>query len=132
MKSGRQHGFTLIELMITVVIIAILAAIALPAYQEYVKRGYRASAESEMMDLANRQQQYFFANRQYATSTGALNYTLPTELNGRYTAGVAAQNSATPPTFTITFTAGGAQASDGNLTLTSAGDKQRAGDPLKW
>ena len=131
MKSGRQNGFTLIELMITVVIIAILAAIAMPAYQEYVKRGNRAAAESEMMDIANREQQYMLANRSYADGA-TLGYALPSELTGKYTPTITPNNVATPPTFTITFAATGTQASDGDLALTSEGVKTRAGDPTKW
>jgi type IV pilus assembly protein PilE len=42
----------------------------MPSYQEYVKRGHRAAAQSEMMDIANRQQQFFLANRSYATTLG--------------------------------------------------------------
>ena len=138
MKSGRQNGFTLIELMITVVIIAILSAIAMPAYQEYVRRGNRAAAESEMMDLANREQQYLLANRCYA-DLATIGYTLPSNLNGKYTpsiGGTVALGSCqnTMPNFTITFTPvpGSVQASDGPLVLTSEGVKTRAGDPTKW
>src|SRR5512135_2464137 len=117
MKSGRQNGFTLIELMITVVIIAILAAIAVPAYQEYVKRGNRGAAESEMMGIANSEQQYLLANRVYADQA-TIGYVLPGNLSGKYTPNIA-PGAGTPPTFTITFTATGSQASDGDLVLTS-------------
>src|SRR5512139_3544113 len=127
MKSGRQNGFTLIELMITVVIVAILAAIAIPAYQEYVKRGNRAAAESEMMDIANREQQYLLANRCYA-DLATIGYTLPGSLTSKYTPGIAVGSCVnTMPTFTITFSPIGAQASDGTLVLTSEGVKTRAG-----
>lgn len=135
MKSRRQSGFTLIELMVTVAIIAILAAIAMPAYQEYVRRGNRAAAESEMMDIANREQQFLLANRAYTDKATivASGYLLPTNVGNKYNWD-AQPGAGTPPTFTITFTpiAGTVQASDGTLVLTSEGVKTRAGDPTKW
>jgi type IV pilus assembly protein PilE len=133
MKAGQQSGFTLIELMITVAIVGILAAIAYPSYTQYVLRGHRAAAQSEMMDIANLQQQLLLANRSYA-ATGTVpwnntGYGLPTELLPRYTYNIAASN---PPYFRIIFTPIGAQVSDGALVLDSMGVKTRAGDPAKW
>ena len=132
MKSGRQSGFTLVELVIVMAIVAILAAVAFPAYQEHVRKSNRAAAQSEMMDIANRQQQFFLANRSYADSLDGLSYALPDEVSERYNPAIAVDNDATPPTFAITFTAKGSQASDGNLTLDSEGVKERDGDPAKW
>jgi len=132
MKSGRQNGFTLVELMIVVVIIGILSAIAYPSYTQYIIRGHRAAAQSEMMDIANRQQQYFLANRGYASSVGALSYKMPAAVAAKYAlnpANMAVDNTATPPVFTITFVPSGSQASDGNLTLNSEGVKTPA---AKW
>jgi type IV pilus assembly protein PilE len=134
MKAVGQRGFTLIELMITVAIIAILASIALPSYQEYVRRGHRAAAQTEIMDIANRQQQFLFANRGYADKAllESSGYALPTEIAAKYGYAIAVNNASTPPTFTITFTPTGTQASDGALALNSVGVKTRGGDAAKW
>jgi type IV pilus assembly protein PilE len=132
MKSGRQSGFTLVELVIVMAIVAILAAVAFPAYQEHVRKSNRAAAQSEMMDIANRQQQFFLANRSYADSLEGLSYALPDEVSARYDPAIVVDNGATPPTFAITFTAKDSQASDGDLTLDSEGVKERDGDPAKW
>ena len=132
MKSGRQSGFTLVELVIVMAIVAILAAVAFPAYQEQVRKSNRAAAQSEMMDIANRQQQFFLANRSYADSLDGLSYALPDEVSERYDTAIDVDNDATPPTYAITFTAKDTQASDGDLTLDSEGVKERDGDPAKW
>lgn len=124
-----QSGFTLIELMIVVLVVAILASIALPAYQSQVRKGHRAAAQTEMMDIALRQQQFFLANRSYATTLPALPYTLPADVDQWYDADLTVDNAATPPTFTVTFTATGGQAADGDLTLNQAGEKTPAD---KW
>lgn len=120
-----QRGFTLIELMVVVAIVAILAAVALPGYQEQVRRGNRAAAQAAMMDIANREQQFFLANRQYSNALCAV----PSEINGKYACAIVVDNAATPPVFAITFTAQGAQVADGNLGLNSLGVKTPAG---KW
>ena len=61
-----QGGFTLIEVMITVVVIGILASIAIPSYSEYVKRGKAVEATSTLADLKVKMEQFFQDNKTYA------------------------------------------------------------------
>ena len=65
--SSRQRGFTLIEVMIVVVIVAILAAIAIPNYRDYVTRGRIVEATAGLGDARNKMEQYFQDNRTYPT-----------------------------------------------------------------
>src|SRR6187399_2334602 len=83
----RGAGFTLIELMITVTIAAILAAVALPSYRQHIVRGKRSSAQAVMMDIAIREQQFLLANRSYANKAAlvASGYSVPAEVSENYT-----------------------------------------------
>jgi len=67
----RATGFTLIELMITVAIIAVLAAIAVPNYTDYVKRGKLQEATSTLLAMRIKMEQYFQDNRFYAPPVGS-------------------------------------------------------------
>ncbi len=124
----RQAGFTLIELMIVIVIAAILATIAIPSYRDSVRKSDRRAAQSAMMEIASRERQVFVSNRAFQDES-ELGFTLPAELEGKYTYTITVDNTATPPTFEINFDAIGPQAGDVDLTLNSAGEKTPEG---KW
>jgi type IV pilus assembly protein PilE len=121
----KQKGFTLIELMVVVVIAAILVAIALPSYRQYVKRGNRRAAQAAMMDIVNKQQQFFVADRTYVADdgTGVLCTAVPAEVVDNYTCAVAVTTAGTVQSFTVTFAPTGTQAPDDTLTVNDQGAK---------
>lgn len=122
-------GFTLIEVMITVAIIAILVTVAMPAYRDHVVRSNRTAATGYMLELAALQERNFLDERAYATSMADLGVTAPAEVSANYAIVITADNSATPPSYTITATPSGGQSADddcGTLTLNSQGTKGHA------
>lgn len=118
MKRKMKHtaGFTLVELMVTVAIVGILGAIAYPSYQSYLKKGWRAAAQSHLMEIAQRQQQYLLDARSYATNLTTLGVTTPTNVALYYTITIA-NTVGPPPTFTATATPIVGSAQDGDVTL---------------
>ncbi len=71
---ARQQGFTLVELVVAMVIIATLAAIAIPSYSSYVLKSHRTEAKGALLDLAASEERYYSTNNQYTTNPQLLGY----------------------------------------------------------
>ena len=132
-RHGRRAGFTLIELMIAVVVVAILAAIAYPSYQDHLRKGRRAAAQAFLVEAGSKQQQYLLDARKYAVGTDAiktLNMTVPATVSQFYTITVEPEAPTVPPTYRIVATpiSGSVQVKDGALTLAQDGAKTRGGN----
>jgi len=102
-NSARARGFTLIEVMITVAIVAILAGVALPSYREHVRKSRRSEAQAYLMALASRQQQFLLDTRGYAPDVATIGLFAPSNVAASYDVVVAAVVGP-PPTFRLTAT----------------------------
>lgn len=110
-QKSKSSGFTLMELMITVAIVAMLASIALPAYTSHVRKSRRTEAKNALLDLAGREESLYATKNAYSATPSDLGYTTFTPVgSGFYDVAI----TPTPPTntFTITATAIGSQAKD--------------------
>jgi len=126
--GGASRGFSLLELMIAVAVVAILAMIAIPSYTVQLVKGRRSSAEAVLLDIAQRQQQYFLDARVYAPDWATLGTTIPVNVSAYYKI-LTAPGAGLPPNFTASATPlpGTAQAGDVTLIIDQTGAKTPAG-----
>ena len=127
--AGASRGFTLAELMITIAIVAVLAAVALPTYREHVRTSRRTEAQAYLMAIASRQQQFLMDTRAYAGALTAINIPTPANVGAAYDLTLVAAGGP-PPTFSITAVpkTGSDQARErcGTLAIDQTGAKTAA------
>ena len=125
MKKTNQAGFTLIELMITVAVIGILAAIAYPSYTQYVQRAARAEARALLLENAQFLERNYTTSNRYDQTSGGAAITLPRTQSP--VSGTAKYNltlsAVAAQSYTLSAAPTGSMAGDacGTLTLTNAG-----------
>ena len=112
---SKYSGFTLIEVMITVAIVGILAAVALPSYTQYIARGKRAEARAEILKAEGWLERFNAENNGYVTSTNVINSgfdaqlaSMPVSVKTNYTFTAVVTTAA----YTITATPAGSMAGD--------------------
>ena len=133
MQPAKQAGFTLIELMIVVAIIAVLASVAYPSYQGYVIKSKRADMMSEMHNIASEIQARKLAQGNYSNAIkSGLTGDYPKQGTALYSVSIEPITVTTPPSplnaewiITAEPKTGSQMAGDGNLTLNYQGIKCR-------
>lgn len=122
----KSLGFTLVELMIVVVIISVLAAISIPAYQNYVYKSRRADAKSALLKIQLAEEKWRANHTTYTAALTDLGYTGSSPYyspDSHYTLGI---SNATATTYTLTATATGIQEADthcAKLSIDQTGTK---------
>lgn len=126
--GARTRGFSLIEVMIITAVVALLATLAYPAYQDQVMKARRSTAKATLTDAGSRQEQFFLNNKTYTETVGAGGLNLATTTDGGfYTLSVDAETAACPidRCWRMRATPEPAQADDrcGELTVSSEGTR---------
>jgi len=124
-KASR--GFTLIELVIVVAVVAILAAIALPSYNDSVRKSRRGQAKADMLEIVQMLERRYTTNRTYVGIDISAIDQSPREGTARYTLRL---DPLTATTYTLTAAPQGSQAEDtrcGSLAITHLGGKTISG-----
>ncbi len=129
LNAIRPGGFTLIDVLVTLAIIAILSAIAIPSYGNYVLRAARAEARATLLESSQFMERFYAVNNRYDQRLDGAAVTLPVALTQsprsgtpRYTISLVAA-ALTRGAYTLRAVPSGASATDqcGTLTLTSTG-----------
>lgn len=130
MHTGNNRGFTLIELMIVVAIVAILGSIAFPAYTDYVRKARRADGMTAVLNAANTMERCGSTFGRY-DNANCLNLFNPAQDSPEGYYSVARAAAPTASTYSFTATAQGKQASDASycnaFTVNEAGTKTSMG-----
>lgn len=140
-QKRSQFGFSLVELMIVVAIVAIISAFAYPSYQRYVIKAKRTVAQNALLQVADRQQQFFMDNKRFAADLtnlgfGANPYVVnddgaPTVAGDAQAVYSLSLTNVTATTWTVTAAPLHGQLSRdtycGSLSLTQAGTKGKTG-----
>lgn len=120
----KLSGFTLIEVLVTVAIVAILAAIAFPNYSAYIQKTRRADAQEKLLDLAAQMERWFFSQNRYPEQASIAQLGGATSKDGHYTVTITTVAPFNTYTLTAAPVAGGSQATDTEcqfFTITNTG-----------
>lgn len=120
-----QRGFTLIEVLVTVAIVGILLAVAMPAYSDYVTRGRLSEAFSALSTAQSAAEQFWANRRDYTGFDGASTFPASSS-NFTYTL-----SNASPSSYTITATGTGKMAGF-VYTINQSGTRATTGSPTGW
>lgn len=133
----RHSGFTLVEILVALAIVAILAALALPSYRDSTLRAGRADGKAALMQVASDQERFYSANFTYSTNAVPLAATPAATLtsrDGNYVISVAACAGGTIANcFVASAAPQGAQANDtcGTLTINQLGVRTASGGSVE-
>ncbi len=117
MTLRRLAGFTLIEMLVTIVIGAILLGIAIPAYQSQIRKSRRTDAKTALLDLAAREERLFTTTNTYSSTPSAVGYgatpdQFPVVVGSGYYQVAAVAGRGPPPAFVLVATPVAGQGQD--------------------